>query len=268
MLQVKPRRIGSFFFSDRSPTITIKQSFAIVKALQILGFIDKNGWLKDDPRIGQAVRAACALQQPIGAACAATPGWRCAGLAELAAHGGACSRPHAVPVQDISVVSGAPSVGASGSVLRCLTPSPQTRKSPLWKWNQRLVNKLPWLHMDIKKLSTNPMLSVLSDRSAIFEGERLQEVFWRGWAVEQGAAWVGDVSPLLRRDIVHRKLPWVASGIRPCRTALRHRCIDCSPPLSSGAPANPLHVRQGKLAGRLHGLCPLSGIYSPPPLLS
>ncbi|KAL4447290.1 hypothetical protein ABPG77_007323 [Micractinium sp. CCAP 211/92] len=110
-LLVKPRRIGSFFFSDRSPTITIKQSFAIVKALQILGFIDKNGWLKDDPRIGQA-----------------------------------------------------------------------TRKSPLWKWNQRLVNKLPWLHMDIKKLSTNPMLSVLSDRSAIFEEMNV------AWAMHEGIA--------------------------------------------------------------------------------
>lgn len=55
--QVKPRKIGGFFFSDRSPTITVKQSFAIVKALQIMGLIDKNGWLKDDPRVGQAVRA-------------------------------------------------------------------------------------------------------------------------------------------------------------------------------------------------------------------
>lgn len=53
----------------------------------------------------------------------------------------------------------------------CLLTRLQTRKSPLWKWNQRLVDKLPWLHMDLKKLSTNPMLSVLSDRSAIFEGE-------------------------------------------------------------------------------------------------
>jgi hypothetical protein len=31
----------------------------------------------------------------------------------------------------------------------------------------RLVKKLPWLHMDPKK---PPMLSVLSDRSSIFEG--------------------------------------------------------------------------------------------------
>lgn len=110
-LLVKPRKIGGFFFSDRSPTITVKQSFAIVKALQIMGLIDKNGWLKDDPRVGQA-----------------------------------------------------------------------TRKSPLWKWNQRLVDKLPWLHMDIKKLATNPMLSVLSDRSAIFEEMNV------AWAMHEGIA--------------------------------------------------------------------------------
>lgn len=34
-------------------------------------------------------------------------------------------------------------------------------------WNQKLVQRLPWLHADETK---PPMLSVLSDRSAIFEG--------------------------------------------------------------------------------------------------
>lgn len=68
----------------------------------------------------------------------------------------------------------------------------QTRKSPLWKWNQRLVDKLPWLHMDIKKLATNPMLSVLSDRSAIFEGEpgRGRICWGRQKSGAEGEAWV------------------------------------------------------------------------------
>lgn len=34
-------------------------------------------------------------------------------------------------------------------------------------WNEKLVKKLPWLHMNPK---LPPMLSVLSDRSSIFEG--------------------------------------------------------------------------------------------------
>lgn len=44
----------------------------------------------------------------------------------------------------------------------------QTGKTPLFMWNQKLVQRLPWLHVDETK---PPMLSVLSDRSAIFEGE-------------------------------------------------------------------------------------------------
>lgn len=54
-LQVRPRRIGKWFFYERAPTITAKQSHVIVKAMQKLGFLDKDGWLKDDPRIGNVV---------------------------------------------------------------------------------------------------------------------------------------------------------------------------------------------------------------------
>lgn len=45
--------------------------------------------------------------------------------------------------------------------------APQTGKTPLFMWNQKLVQRLPWLHADETR---PPMLSVLSDRSAIFEG--------------------------------------------------------------------------------------------------
>ncbi|KAL4424170.1 hypothetical protein ABPG75_001471 [Micractinium tetrahymenae] len=47
------RAINPAWFSDRSPVITPKQSAVIVKALKKIGALDKNGWLRDDPRIGR-----------------------------------------------------------------------------------------------------------------------------------------------------------------------------------------------------------------------
>lgn len=44
----------------------------------------------------------------------------------------------------------------------------QTDNNPLAKWNRKLVGRVDWLHMSPSKA---PMLSVLSDRSTIFEGE-------------------------------------------------------------------------------------------------
>ena len=74
----------------------------------------------------------------------------------------------------------------------------QRRGSPLFKWNRRLVEKLPWMHMDTKKLNVNPMLSVLSDRSAIFEGEPLARMCClpgrNGSAGVLAAAWLASSS--------------------------------------------------------------------------
>ncbi|KAL4422484.1 hypothetical protein ABPG75_008681 [Micractinium tetrahymenae] len=46
------RPVNQSWFSDRSPVITPQQSSAIVAAMQQLGVLDSNGWLRDDPRVG------------------------------------------------------------------------------------------------------------------------------------------------------------------------------------------------------------------------
>jgi hypothetical protein len=38
------------WFAHRSPVITLRQSVAIVEAMQALGLLDIRGYLKDDPR--------------------------------------------------------------------------------------------------------------------------------------------------------------------------------------------------------------------------
>ncbi len=56
LTQVGQRTVNESFFSDRSPTVTLKQSVAIVTILKQLGVVDKNGNLMGDPRIDAWVR--------------------------------------------------------------------------------------------------------------------------------------------------------------------------------------------------------------------
>lgn len=44
----------------------------------------------------------------------------------------------------------------------------QNRTSVMHKWNFKLVQRVPWLNLNRNK---PPMLTALSDRGAIFEGE-------------------------------------------------------------------------------------------------
>lgn len=66
LLQVKSRPIDRLFFYDRSPVISARQSAAIVKAMQELGFIDADGNLLYDPRIGDIVSWAAGIAEQLG----------------------------------------------------------------------------------------------------------------------------------------------------------------------------------------------------------
>jgi hypothetical protein len=66
LLQVKSRPIDRLFFYDRSPVISARQSAAIVKAMQELGFIDADGDLLYDPRIGDIVSWAAGIAEQLG----------------------------------------------------------------------------------------------------------------------------------------------------------------------------------------------------------
>lgn len=55
-VQVWQRSINESFFFERSPTITMPQSAAIVKALKAMGVVDEDGNLMGDPRIDAPVR--------------------------------------------------------------------------------------------------------------------------------------------------------------------------------------------------------------------
>lgn len=56
--QVKSRPVDRLWFYNRSPVITARQSAEIVRAMKRLGFLDADGNLKYDPRIGALVGAA------------------------------------------------------------------------------------------------------------------------------------------------------------------------------------------------------------------
>ena len=157
LLQVPSRPVHKQWFAQRSPVITPRQSAAIVEAMQELGFLDSKGYLKDDPRVGQAVSG-------LGAGCWVDPPCRCPRRCLPLLPAAVVPRPHSQP--------GRPQLLNQTSLLLLRLPVPaawllQIPGSPLKNWNERLVKKLPWLHMDPKK---PPMLSVLSDRSTIFEG--------------------------------------------------------------------------------------------------
>jgi hypothetical protein len=53
--QVPARPVDKQWFAHRSPVITLRQSVAIVEAMQALGFLNNRGYLKDDPYRGQGV---------------------------------------------------------------------------------------------------------------------------------------------------------------------------------------------------------------------
>ncbi|EFN58232.1 hypothetical protein CHLNCDRAFT_57065 [Chlorella variabilis] len=107
-IMVKSRPVDRLWFYNRSPVITARQSAEIVRAMKRLGFLDADGNLKYDPRIGAL-----------------------------------------------------------------------TDNNPLAKWNRKLVGRVDWLHMSPSKA---PMLSVLSDRSTIFEEMNV------AWAYHEGVA--------------------------------------------------------------------------------
>lgn len=143
-----------------------------------MGIIDGYGRLKDDPRVSAQV----------GARRAGTPVQgrrRVRGLCRQAAvssrHpplGSRAARPMAVLARTCTQHQAIVAPHRSPA-----PPAPlQTPKTPLFKWNTKLVKKLPWLHMDPNQ---PPQLSVLSDRSAIFEG-----------ALRVGHGWVGRRVPM------------------------------------------------------------------------
>jgi hypothetical protein len=152
---VPSRPVHKLWFAHRSPVITPRQSVAIVEAMQALGFLDSKGYLKDDPRVGQSVS------------------WTASCWVDL------CSRCLHCCIRSVALMLGA-AWPPWQSLNRTKHPLVQIPGSPLRNWNVRLVKKLPWLHMDPKK---PPMLSVLSDRSSIFEGahrggRQSQLAFW------------------------------------------------------------------------------------------
>lgn len=62
-LQAPSRPVNQSWFSGRSLVITPQQSSAIVAALQQLGVLDANGWLRDDPR--QGLKASRSISQAV-----------------------------------------------------------------------------------------------------------------------------------------------------------------------------------------------------------